>query len=93
MTCAMRLKPSRLAASCQIPKQPKKFTVTVVRAASFGGKMTFYTDDGQVWHQTQRDAVTLPPLPTPAKIKKRLTGNPVIQFPNLSKSYKVERIE
>jgi hypothetical protein len=37
--------------------------------------------------------VSLPALPTTAKIKKRMTGNPVIQFPNLSKSYKVERIE
>lgn len=75
------------------PKQPNKFEVTIVRVGNFGGKMTFYTDDGQIWHQTQQDAVSLPALPTTAKIKKRMTGNPVIQFPNLSKSYKVERIE
>lgn len=77
----------------QKPETPKQFTVTVVRVGSAGGKMKFYTDDGQVWKQTQRDAVTLPPLPSTAKIKRRLTGNPVIQFPNRSKSYKVERVE
>lgn len=75
------------------PKEAKQFTVTIVRVANAGGKLKFYTDDGQVWFQTQRDAVTLPALPSTAKIKRRLTGNPVIQFPNRSKSYKVERVE
>lgn len=73
--------------------EPGEIHVTVMKATESFGRYTFTTSDGQVWRQTQNERVRLPAeLPTPAKIKRRLTGNPSIQFPNVSRGYRVERL-
>lgn len=70
-----------------------EFVVTVVGVTESFGRFTFTTSDGQVWQQTQNDNVKLPKtFPAEAKIKRQLTGNPRIQFSNVSRSYRVKRI-
>ena len=73
--------------------EPSEIEVTIVKASESFGRYTFVTSDGQVWRQTQPDRVRMPRnLPTTATIKRRITGNPMIHFPNLSRGYRVERI-
>ncbi len=85
--------PDRPVAGPDGEAEPKEIEVTVVKATESFGRYTFTTSDGQVWKMTQNDRVKLPKeIPAPATIKRKLTGNPMIQFTNVSRAYRVERI-
>ncbi len=74
----------------------QSFETTIVRiTVNNEGKHSFYTKDGAVWKQTQKDKV-LPPrsLPALAEIRRKRTGNPTIKFVDVSnRSYRVLRIK
>ena len=74
---------------------PRRFEATIVRITSNNvGRHRFYTEDGAVWEQTQLVEVIQPKsLPTVAKFRRSLTGNPTISFEVSSRSYRVRRIE
>ena len=74
---------------------PRRFAATIVRITSNNvGRHSFYTEDGAVWEQTQLVEVIQPKsLPTVAKFRRSLTGNPTISFEVSSRSYRVRRIE
>lgn len=85
--------PERRVVDPDAEPEPTEIEVTVVKATESFGRYTFTTSDGQVWKQTQTDRVKLPKeMPAPATIKRKLTGNPMIQFTNVSRAYRVERI-
>lgn len=75
-------------------KEPNEFEITIVRVSK-GTYDRFYTDDGQIWEQLlSEDRVEYPEtIPFVATVKKKAWGKPVIQFPNLKRTYKVKRIK
>jgi hypothetical protein len=72
-----------------------EFQATIVRITRNGiGRHRFYTNDSVIWEQTQIVDVRPPQsLPTVAKFRRRMTGNPTIQFDTSSRSYRVRRVE
>jgi hypothetical protein len=85
--------PERPASGPDAEAEPEEIEVTVVTATESFGRYTFVTSDGQIWKMTQSDRVKLPKdLPTQATIKRKLTGNPMIQFTNVSRAYRVMRV-
>ncbi len=72
------------------------FQTTIVRiTVNSSGRHSFYTEEGAVWKQTQKDKVVPPKsLPAKAEIRRKRTGNPTIKFIDVSnRSYRVLRIK
>jgi len=72
------------------------YAVNVIRITRNGaGRIFFYTEEGQVWRQTQLVEVKPPKtLPAGAVIQRSLTGSPKISFDDVpGKSYRVRRVE
>ena len=77
-------------------RTPNEFGILIVKVTRTGaGKLRFYTDNGQVWEQLfDNEDWDLPDtLPAEAKIKRRMIGKPVIQFPHRNRTYKVRRLQ
>jgi hypothetical protein len=72
-----------------------RFTDTIVRITRNNvGRHYFHTEDGAVWMQTQIEDIRPPrSLPAEATFRRKLTGNPTIQFDVSNRSYRVRRIE
>ena len=79
----------------ELAEEPRDtFQATIVRITrTKAGKHRFYTESGAVWEQTQKVKVNPPKsLPAVAEFRRRMTGNPMIKFPEVSnRSYRVRR--
>lgn len=76
-------------------EQSNEFTATIVRIVRNQlGRHYFHTEDGAVWMQTQVEKIRAPEsLPAEATFRRKLTGNPTIQFDISNRSYRVRRVE